>query len=1375
MPKRKNIPKDEDRCICIKKDHVRCDMPKADGQSFCLAYHSDLNEYTQEQIDSIKRCAKCKNYRAFDPGERYCIHCTAKLGPNKIKPKKTASKSQARCKGMTRTGDQCGQKSMVGSDYCTYHKHWDDYSETDLQNIKQCRRVRCSKYDLLNNDNLCSKCATEKNKKATKKSKAKKTRKIKIYKCKGYSEDKSRCRFKVLQNESFCRYHIDMKHYTEDMLNIDNQSKCTKCLRPRWRYFPNTDRCEDCQKKDKSKPKCRGLTTEGKPCGLYQKYGEFCHYHMDMNGDKEKGIPKYTEEMLNNLEYCKGNRHFRYCGPGYKTCIHCRSVGKENRQKAAAERAELPKCLLCDHPQTFGKYCGDHKLQDYVEKVRSSGKEPCANYNRGACRETLSPDYPYTKCEECLEADRIKNRDRYAAKQENIKKQREELNYEVSMCLGCNVVHSMHMFVVSGQSDYSYYCNHCRAYDRANVNMYTRRNTWTDKTKYKDYIKVAKRRSKEWNLKEEEFLKIIRNPCLYCGVVETKVNDNGIVYNCNGIDRYNNEFGYVPNNCVSCCPMCNFMKYTHSKEDFINYCQNIYDNYGACKQSKCELYHKSYSAYKYDAKRRGKSFEITKRQFLDILKNVCYYCANNNGTDQIGVDRYDSEIGYSDADNKLVACCKICNTMKKDYHADEFYNKILDILLHNERITEDEYNEARKSTEPKTDLARLVRRIKETLSYEDEKDPDRRNIYKFRYDHTYYVHKIWESMDVTQLKPEIIFCETDDQHDIWMYYRLIISSHSVNSAKDTVGRNIRVLVRDKFTQKYIGIAELSSTVYSCGPLDDEIGWTTKAKKSRINNVMNISICVALPPFSHNFNGGKLITKLMFSKEVLDYFQQKYNTHLGGIITYSLHGESVQYSDLSELKYLGLTSGYSLTNCKMSRGIINKVCKYLAKWGKKVSKNNLHNISNFCEHLNIRDVTEHTKRRGVYFGYTTPDSQEYLQRCSNMNSDCSEITDESSDDQINTSEIKSVDTLSNEWIIIALDRFQELLKQSTDIESNRGLRFKINYNYDQYYVDNKGKDRHRKKTTEYDRKNSDYLSRVKILNDWFANWDQTYVSLAEKYDTTTKRVRMILMGKSVVTGDNKRIANDLSANRLRNYEKLKKTKFVSCDKILIDLESSRRNVFRLQNNRFNFVIAKSNLNILQYRRNNDKNMFVKFKEIDNIEKGDWRINKRTFNDNNTLIDIQSETYQKKNKHIRRIARHSRDFHQITGLALFQSNIDSVRVDDINAYSNPFKITSKNNLFFSLIDTVVMDIKIIQYYRTDDDDQKICRVTIELDEPDEPIDDIDIELDDISVDPSCDDSDCFCRFKGVQIIKNAQKINVKGKSSKKNIVKVRKATR
>ena len=100
------------------------------------------------------------------------------------------------------------------------------------------------------------------------------------------------------------------------------------------------------------------------------------------------------------------------------------------------------------------------------------------------------------------------------------------------------------------------------------------------------YQQTARKKKLIWDLKVEDFAKIINKPCDYCGVApferynvyitkedsyrqgNTKRMDKGwILYN--GIDRVDNNLGYVSNNVVPCCKWCNYAKNNRSREEFI--------------------------------------------------------------------------------------------------------------------------------------------------------------------------------------------------------------------------------------------------------------------------------------------------------------------------------------------------------------------------------------------------------------------------------------------------------------------------------------------------------------------------------------------------------------------------------------------------------------------------------------------------------------------------------------------------------------------------------------------------------------------------------------------------------------------------------------
>jgi hypothetical protein len=67
--------------------------------------------------------------------------------------------------------------------------------------------------------------------------------------------------------------------------------------------------------------------------------------------------------------------------------------------------------------------------------------------------------------------------------------------------------------------------------------------------RYRNAIRTARARSIEWNIDESDFCELITNRCTYC---EGSLPTQG-----SGLDRINNEKGYLIGNIVPCCTSCN--------------------------------------------------------------------------------------------------------------------------------------------------------------------------------------------------------------------------------------------------------------------------------------------------------------------------------------------------------------------------------------------------------------------------------------------------------------------------------------------------------------------------------------------------------------------------------------------------------------------------------------------------------------------------------------------------------------------------------------------------------------------------------------------------------------------------------------------------
>ncbi len=93
---------------------------------------------------------------------------------------------------------------------------------------------------------------------------------------------------------------------------------------------------------------------------------------------------------------------------------------------------------------------------------------------------------------------------------------------------------------------------------------------------FASYRAQARDRGIEFNLTHPELKSFATSPCFYCGrewsnVVRGKCNS--VQYN--GIDRLDNKVGYLPENCVACCNVCNRMKGVLDLADFISHVRRI--------------------------------------------------------------------------------------------------------------------------------------------------------------------------------------------------------------------------------------------------------------------------------------------------------------------------------------------------------------------------------------------------------------------------------------------------------------------------------------------------------------------------------------------------------------------------------------------------------------------------------------------------------------------------------------------------------------------------------------------------------------------------------------------------------------------------------
>lgn len=650
------------------------------------------------------------------------------------------------------------------------------------------------------------------------------------------------------------------------------------------------------------------------------------------------------------------------------------------------------KCLGKNHkgincnfkPLDNDQYCKLHQSYKKMILLQNEGTKICKNWIRG-CWNIIIDSY-----ERCLEC-RINEREKDKILREKKKINATEYNNNNKDNLMCNVCNKITNTLKNNK------CDNCYV---ASYNTNKNRNP-TDKllTKLYEYKSGAKKRN--FNLPDDLCFELFKSKCNYCNEID----------DINGIDRIDSNKCYEKLNCVSCCTQCNFMKNNTDQKIFIKLCEHIatYNNIyegnlhtNILKNTK----NGKFTEYKKRATNKNMKFLLSKSDFINIIGKPCDYCGISDETfykikGAGGIDRVNSNQGY--ILENCVPCCGICNKMKLAYSKDEFLNKCLKITL-NQLNDVNQFNIEQQ----------IIDGFNKFKKINNKK-------YKKIFDHSkeYYENRVWHGTleDLKKIKIKLIIVDNDELNDIWNYYKHTVSSLKLTTNSHLVGKQIYILVADQITQKYLGIISLSSDYLKLEDRDKFIGWTKEdmLEKHMLNYILNISTCVPLQPFGFNFTGGKLLTKLVFSREVQNIFKKKYNHPLLGITTTSLYGKSIQYDRLKEISLIGYTKGNSVY--KYTTEFIQLCKKYLHDY---------HNINNINKKLFIisstlqklelpKDEYMMENPKGIYFGFIYPDSKDFL---------CGKIK------KIKDTQLKSCDEIFNEWLNRwAIQRSTHLVKEN----------------------------------------------------------------------------------------------------------------------------------------------------------------------------------------------------------------------------------------------------------------------------------------------------------------------------------------------------------
>ena len=98
-------------------------------------------------------------------------------------------------------------------------------------------------------------------------------------------------------------------------------------------------------------------------------------------------------------------------------------------------------------------------------------------------------------------------------------------------------------------------------------------------------IKRSKRMGIKSDIAIDEFIRLSKDKCFYCGLVGSNFQkdrnsagkySSDTVIRYNGIDRLDSNRGYTKDNSVTCCKFCNTSKNSMSRDAFMDFIKRVY-------------------------------------------------------------------------------------------------------------------------------------------------------------------------------------------------------------------------------------------------------------------------------------------------------------------------------------------------------------------------------------------------------------------------------------------------------------------------------------------------------------------------------------------------------------------------------------------------------------------------------------------------------------------------------------------------------------------------------------------------------------------------------------------------------------------------------
>lgn len=488
-------------CQATGQQGKPCGRQTVNNTCYCDTHYFML-DYTPEQLQGIRQCSSCHNYKYWDAVNKVCPDCTDRL--QNIRHSVNVSSSALMCKAMvaqTKTPGKMCDKRASANGYCG--KHQRVFRESQLVGSQRmCANSIRGCVNILDASDSYSKCEE----------------------CRDKARLKDNER-KAVADASIAQFNATQQATATTSLDIMLMCKECKKEAPASTFITSkgahSQKCGDCLDKQRAKESTRDRT--GRDYKTYEAKPERKEKKKEwnlLNPEKQTEYYKRHREIQKDIlgmdEYRKKQAElaviYRAGHPEVMRRIYAKERANVDRKlsdlKRTAAKNGIPMLLTDQEGLSLMAghcfYCGD--LPD------------TSSYYHAVSRKDSSLGYSVanaiTACKMCsaMRASRWT---------------------PTEFVLVADHILSFHKFIV-GQLHPELFKNHLSQ-------NYTA-------TKHD-----AEDNAKTFKLSLAEFTALKQDPCYLCGKMSSSSHANGI-------DRVNNDGCYVLYNCKACCGSCNYLK-----------------------------------------------------------------------------------------------------------------------------------------------------------------------------------------------------------------------------------------------------------------------------------------------------------------------------------------------------------------------------------------------------------------------------------------------------------------------------------------------------------------------------------------------------------------------------------------------------------------------------------------------------------------------------------------------------------------------------------------------------------------------------------------------------------------------------------------------